>query len=149
MGHRIFLLVIGLGSIIYGALAMGAAVRHWQQLPQAVATLEQQASPVARTQAQYLQSPWHHGALALTFLTGALFAAGAFGLWRRRPWSRHALFGGAWVALAHMAWTFIASVEWFHGSGAGMAYQVNLLNIGWVLFILAVSPTERVARGWA
>jgi len=38
----------------------------------------------------------------------------------------------------------IASLEVFRSTGAGMAYQFGLLNLLWVLLIVAVVPLERV-----
>ena len=146
MGQRIFLYAIVLGSLCYGALAIGSVLQTWRMLPHTVRVLEHVATSTALTQAHYLRSPWYHGQLALTLATGALFIVGAVGLWRRRTWSRLTLFGGAWLALAQMAWTLVTSMEWFRTSGMGMLYQINLLNVAWVLLILAVAPTERLLR---
>ena len=144
MGKRIFLLIIMLGSFLYGAVAISATLQTWRALPRTVQALEHQAMPAAHTQAQYLRSPWYQGQFVLTLLTGFLFLAGALGLWARQSWGRMTLFGGAWVALAHMAWLLITSLEWFRTTATGMLYQVNLLNVAWVLLILAVAPTERL-----
>ena len=144
--RRIFVLLIVLGSVAYGSLAAGSALRTWRNLPATLRTLEREATPGAQTQAAYLRSPWHQGQVLLTFVTGALFLAGALGLWAGTSWARMTLFGGAWVAMAHLAWTLITSLEWFRTTGTGMLYQVNLLNVAWVLLILAVAPTERLTR---
>ena len=146
MGHRIFLFLMVLGSLFYGVLAVRAAVTAWQALPATVQAWERSAQPGAEQCARYLRSPWYQGQLALALASGALFVCGAAGLWRRARWSRLTLFGGAWLALAQMAWMLIVTLEWFHGSRAGMLYQVNVLNVAWVLLILAVAPTERLAR---
>ena len=146
MGQRIFLYTIMLGSFLYGILAVQSAIQAWRVQPQAVQALEQAATPAAQRQAQYLQSPWYQGQLLLALASGALFLIGAAGLWLKQSWSRLTLFGGAWMAMAQTAWTLITSFEWFRASGAGMAYQMNLCNIAWVLLILAVAPTERLVR---
>ena len=146
MGRRIFLLIIVFGSMAYGVAAMSAVVRAWWSLPRTVQTLERDTTPAARTQARYFSSAAYQGQLVLTGMTGALFLAGALGLWLRRPWAPKTLFGGAWVALVHMAWLLITSLEWFRSTGTGMLYQINVLNVAWVLLILAVAPTERLVR---
>ena len=148
MGHRIFLYVIVLGSLCYGALAVSSSVRTWQTLPRVVRILDAQATPAARSQAQYLRSPWYQGQLVLAWISGMLFLVGALGAAARQDWSRMTLYGAAWVALVHMAWMLISSLEWFHATRTGMLYQVNLLNVCWVLLMLAVMPTERMVRAW-
>ena len=148
MHRRIFLYIIVLGSLTYGVLAVGSAIRTWRVLPQVVRALNAQTTPMAQNQARYLRSPWYQGQLVLTWVSGMLFLVGALGAAARQTWSRLTLYGAAWIALVHMAWTLISSLEWFHATGAGMLYQINLLNVCWVLLMLAVMPTEKMVRAW-
>jgi len=129
MGNRIILWMIMLGSIVYGVMAMASALAAWRRLPDTLQALEQERSTSAQQQAQYLRSVWHRGELALTALAGALFLAGALGWRARRTWRRMTLYVGAWVALLQMAWTMIVSLEWFRGTGTGMFYQINVINV--------------------
>ena len=144
MRHRIFLYIVVVGSFLYGLLAVQSVIRTRRQLPQSVAALQRMPTPAAQRQAQYLRSRWYQGEQLLTLLSGALFLIGAAGLGLQQSWSRLTLFGAAWVAMAQTAWALITSFEWFRATGTGMLYQINLLNIAWVLLILAIAPTERL-----
>lgn len=146
MLRRIFIVFIVLGSIGYGWLAVRSAGREWRALPSRLAVLGQQTTPLAIRQAQYLRSVTYQGQLVLAVLAGLGFLAGACGVLWRRPWGSKTLFGGAWLAFAHLAWVLIASLEWFRATGTGMLYQIHVLNVAWVLLVLAVAPTERLIR---
>ena len=148
MGNRIFFWIILLGSLAYGVVAVGAAMTSWRTLPTTIHALERMHSAQALNQARYLQSPWHQGELVLTLLAGVCFLSGAVGWRARQTWGRMTLFAGAWLALAQMAWTLIVSLEWFRNTGTGMLYQINLLNVVWVVVMLALMPTERMAQAW-
>ena len=124
------------------------AIASWHTLPATIHTLERMQSAEALNQARYLQSSWHQGELLLTLLAGACFLGGAMGWRARQRWGRMTLFAGAWMALLHMAYTLIVSLEWFRGTGMGMLYQIHVANVAWVLLILALMPTERMAHAW-
>lgn len=145
-GQRILLLFIMLGSLAYGMLAVSSVLQAWGRLPRTIATLAQQRTVASQQQLLYLRSPWYRGELLLTLITGVMFLSGAAGLSFRQRWSGKVLFGAAWVALAHVAWLLIASLEWFQRTGHGMLYQLNVLNIAWVLLILAIAPTARLSH---
>jgi len=145
--------IIVLGSLGYGLMALTSALQAWRTWPTTVHVLEQRLALVLPADAEarvlsahvgYLRSPWYVAQVTLALAAGGSFLLGTYGFWRRQAWSRTALLVGAWCALSHMAWVLIASLEVFRSTGAGMAYQFGLLNLLWVLLIVAVVPLERV-----
>jgi hypothetical protein len=153
MSHRILLYILILGSLAYGLMALGDVLNTVRAHPLVVDRLEQRLAeaPVGEAetraldaQLSYLTSPWYAGQVLFTWLAGCGFAIGALGMWRKQRWARRVVLFGAWCALSQMAWVMITSLELYRATGAGMAYQLGLLNMAWVVLILTMFPMERV-----